>query len=77
MLDLSGIQDPLALTVGSLDKTETLAELTRGGECIRHSFTLRMLGNPEDSVKFASGGFEETGISEKTLAFQIEAHNKK
>jgi len=77
MWGMSVIQDPLPLRVSSLDITEKLAQLNRGGECIRRSFTLRMLGDPEDTVKVASVGFEESGISEKTLAFQVEADNNR
>lgn len=76
MWDRIAVQEPLS-TVESQDITETLAQLNRGGACMRRSFTLRMLGDPEDTVKLASMGFEEPGISEETLAFQIEAHNKR
>ena len=64
--------DPLPLTVNSLDISEKVATLPRGGECARRRFTLWMLGNPEDAVKVASMGFRENDISEKALMFQEE-----
>jgi hypothetical protein len=69
------IQDPLPLTVSGLDIAEKSTILTRGGECARRSFTLRMLGNPEDAVKVASIGFG-AGISQNPLVLQIEAQNR-
>ena len=72
MWDNTVIQDPLPLTVDTLDITEQLANMTRGGECIHRRSTLRMLGNPEDAVKVASIGFQENNIPEKSLLFQAQ-----
>jgi len=70
-LDQSDIQESLPQSVRSLDITEA-SELTRGRECIRRSFTLWMLGNPEDSMKFASMNFGEPIFQNETLVSQIK-----
>ena len=71
-LDNANVQDPLPQSVRDLDIKEASAELTRGAECIRRSFTLWMLGNPEDSMTFASIMFEGPVFQNRTLASQVE-----
>ena len=43
-------EDPLLVTVSNLDITEHFAKMTRGRECNRRNFTLRMHGNPEQAI---------------------------
>ena len=75
MWDRIVAEDPLPLTVGSLDITEHFAKMTRGGECTRRNFTLRMIGSPEQ-VRLAPVRFTDTGMPERALAFNLEPQNK-
>lgn len=69
-------EDPLPVTVSNLDITEHFAKMTRGGECTRRNFTLRMIGNPEQVILPIPVRFTETGMAERALAFNIEPQNK-
>jgi hypothetical protein len=67
MWEKTVIQDPLPLTVSSMEISESPAQLARGGECIRRSFTRRMLGDDKDTINMAAIVFEE---GYQTLVFR-------
>ena len=70
------LEDPLPVTVSDLDITEHFAKMTRGGECTRRKFTLRIIGNAEQLLLATSARFTEPGIAERALAFNIEPQNR-
>jgi hypothetical protein len=77
MSDVGGVPRSVSSTVTKQDFTGLFIELTRGGKCAGNKLALRLLANAGEGLKIEPVSFDENGVRDQTLAFQITTEEEK